>query len=514
MIRYILFLFSFTASAFAGLPGSQQPNILFITADDLNWDSVGVYGSPVENITPHIDSLATDGMRFQHAFVNSSACTPSRNVMQTGQYPHNSGVRGFYSVVFPEPTLPEVLRDAGYFTGIAQKVPDSTPTNDFGRYWNYYRKFPTERDRTPAAYGAAFEQIMSGADRANRPFYAVINITDPHLPFYGGPTTQEGNWDQTPPSRIYGPEEVPIPGFLPQEAAFGQEVADYYNSVRRADDCVGAVLDALEARGLREETIIIFLSDHGMSFPFAKSNLYPDGVRTPWIVVWPGISEAGHVDNEHMISTIDLMPTVLEMAGIPAPDSLPGRTLVPLIHGESQSGRDRVFVELNENPNADVRPSRGIYTKDFVYIFSPWSDGERVALFESRWYRSYATFAALAKRNPEIRARFDFLMHRKVEELYKYTSDPHALNDLIDNPQYAGVLDDLRGELADWMERTDDYVLPAFASLEDPAALERFMAKEDAMALERSLDTEWKRWRNRSGTTGGDRDYYDPAVED
>ena len=512
MIRYALFLISLSAGVLAGVPGGKSPNILFITADDLNWDSVGVYGSPVEDISPHIDMLAARGMRFQHAFVNASACTPSRNVMQTGHYPHSSGVVGFYSVVFPEPTLPEALRNAGYFTGIVQKVPDSTPTNDYGRYWNYHDQLPSEKSRTPAAYAAAFEAIVQGAENAEKPFYAVINVEDPHLPFFGGPKAEEAGWDRTPPSRIYQPGEVPIPKFLPQDAAFAQEVADYYSTVRRGDDCVGAVIAALAARGLEATTIIIFLSDHGMSFPFAKSNLYPDSVRIPWIVVWPGVSQPGHLDTEHMISAIDFMPTVLEMAGLSVPGSLEGRSLLPLIRGESQEGRDRVFVELNENPNADVRPARAIYTPDFVYIFNPWSNGERVAVFESRWYRSYATFARLAKADPAVAQRFDFLMHRTVEEFYNYRKDPYAMNNLLNDPDYKAVLDDLRDELGAWMKRTDDYALPAFNSREDPVALERFMAEEDAMALERSKEIEWKRWRNRSGPADEHTRYYDPAT--
>jgi N-sulfoglucosamine sulfohydrolase len=492
---------------------ADQPNILFITADDMNWDSVGCYGSPVEDISPHIDALAENGMRFQHAFVNSPVCTPSRNVMQTGFYPHASGVRGFYSVVFPHQTVPEALREAGYYTGIVQKLPDSSPTNDYNRYWDYHLGLPRPKSRTPAEYATGFQEILDGAAAAEKPFYAVINIVDPHLPFFNGPKTKEGDWDRTPPSRVYEPHEVPIPGFLPQDDAFAQEVADYYSTVRRADDCVGRVMDRLRESGLEEETIIIFLSDHGMSFPFAKSNLYPEGVRTPWIVVWPGVAEQGYLDTEHMISTIDFLPTVLDMAGLAVPEGLEGRTIVPLVKGGQQDGRDRVFVQFNENPNADVRPTRGIYTRDFCYIFTPWSNGERQALFESRWYRSYSTLYNLAKADPEVAERHQFLMHRTVEELYRYSTDPFALNNLVDNPHFQGVLDDLREELTDWMERTGDYAIAAFRTREDADALEAFMSVEDKKALERSKVTEWKRWRNRSGPAGGNRIYHDPAKD-
>jgi len=491
--------------------GMGRMNILFLTMDDMNWDSVHCYGSTVEDISPHIDSLAERGMRFQHAFVTSPVCTPSRNAFQTGCYPHVSGVHGFYSVVFPRKTVAEHLKEAGYYTAIVQKVPDSTPSNNWPKYWDYQRQLPKPVYRTPSAYAEAFAEMADGAARAGKPLYANVNVIDPHLPFYRGPKTLKGEWDHTPPSRAYAADEVPIPAFLPQDRAFAQEVADYYSTVKRGDDCVGAVLGVLRDRGMVDNTIIIFISDHGMSMPFAKANLTPAGVFTPWIVVWPGVVEQGSRDTKHMVSAIDYLPTVLEMAGIPIPEGLEGRTMVPLLKGGTQTGRNRVFVEYNENPNADIRPMRGIYTEDYVYIFNPWSDGKREALMECRWYRSYGTFAGLAKDNEAVRQRFQFLKHRTVEEMYAYKTDPDAMHNLIGDPKYAEIIDALRTELADRMTRTGDYVLAAFKARKDPRTLEAFMAAEDKKALERSKGTEWKRWRNRSGPTGGHSTLYQPT---
>lgn len=487
-----------------------KPNILFLTMDDMNWDSVGCYGSTVEDISPNIDVLAARGMRFQHAFIQSPICTPSRNVLQTGRYPHESGVQGFFSVKFPHMTVPELLRDQGYYTGIVQKLPDSTPTNDYDRYWDFHKSLPKEVYRNPPAYAAAFQEILNGAKAESKPFYAVVNIVDPHLPFYRGPKTYEGVWDQTPPSREYGPDEVPIPGFLPQSREFAQEVADYYCTVKRGDDAVGTVMQKLHASGLQQNTIIVFLSDHGMSMPFAKSHLYPAGVRTPWIVVWPGVAEPGYIDTEHMISAIDFMPTIMEMVGLPEPEGLEGRSIVPLVRGGTQANRHYVFVELNENPNADVRPMRAVYSKDFCYIFSPWSNGERVATMEARWYRSWGTMGKLAEQDEVTRERFDFLKHRTLEEMYAYTTDPYALNNLIDNPSYEKVADVLRSILEDRMTRTQDYCLTAFHARKTPEALDTFMRIESDKAMERAKDTEWKRWRNKAGPAEGHTRYYDP----
>jgi N-sulfoglucosamine sulfohydrolase len=361
------------------------------------------------------------------------------------------------------------------------------------------KNYPPSSARSVDSFRESFTQLIAGAKAEGKPFYANVNVKDPHLPFYRGDLTKKG-FDQTPPSRHLSPDEVTIPGFLPQHDNFRQEVTDYYNTVRRGDDCVGEVLQVLEESGLQDNTLIIFLSDHGMSFPFAKSNLYPNGVRTPWIMVWPVKIKPGVVDAENMVSAIDLMPTVLDATDTPAPGPLAGRSLLPLLNGESQEGRDHVFVEHNEGPSADPRPMRAIHTKNYVYIFNAWGTGDYHAVFESRWWRSYATFSQLAKRGPEMpdaAQRFDFLMYRTVEELYDVQNDPHALNNLIDDPKYADVADGLRARLQMWMEATNDYALEGFLVRDDIEKLGAFMEKTVADSKDRSLRLEWKRWQKR-----------------
>lgn len=492
-------------SGFAGTASADgRPNVLFLTMDDMNFDSIESYGLEIKGLTPNMDSLASLGKLFEYAYVQTPSCTPSRNVFHTGHYSHNSGVQGFFSVDFPQDTLPEALRKNGYYTGIILKVIDSTPTNQGDRYWDYVKNYPKGTARSPVSFRESFSQLIDGAKAAGKPFYANVNVKDPHLPFYRGAKTKEG-FDKTPPSRLLEQDEVTIPGFLPQHEAFREEVTDYYNTVRRGDDCVGEVLSVLKENGLQDNTLIIFISDHGMSFPFAKSNLYPNGVRTPWIMVWPGKIDPGAVDSENMVSSIDLMPTVLDATGTPAPGPLAGRSLIPLLKGEAQKDREHVFVEHNEGPGADPRPMRAIHTKEFVYIFNAWGTGDYHAIFESRWWRSYATFAQLAKRGPEVpkaKERFDFLMYRTVEELYDVQKDPYALNNLIDDPQYAGVANELRAKLQTWMEDTNDYALEGFLVREDLEKLRTFMDKTIAESKNRSLRLEWKRWQKKFEDAG------------
>lgn len=492
---------------------AEKPNILFLTVDDMNFDSIGAFGSEVKNSTPHIDKLAASGLRFKYSYVQAPSCTPSRNVFQTGHYPHNSGVVGFFSVDFPQDTLPEALRKNGYFTGILQKVVDTTPTNDIARYWDYALDLPMDSERTPSRYGTAFQELLARALESGKPFYASVNITDPHLPFFRGPLTQEG-FDRTPPSHIFSPSEVPIPPFLPQMEDFSEEIADYYNTVRRADDSVGEVMSVLEKLGLRENTVVIFISDHGMSVPFSKSNLYPQSVLAAWIASWPNKIEAGRFDSKHMISAIDFMPTVLEITGTPAPGPLAGRSLWPLFEGNELDGFEEVFVEHTEGPTAEPRPMRAVHTKDFVYIFNAWATGDYQSVMESRWYRSYATFERLAKDDPDIKKRFDFLNYRTIEELYDLRSDPYAMNNLINDPHYQKIAEERRARLERWMIETNDFVLPGFLYRHDIAKLRAFMKTVNVISLGRTPHMEWKREGNRGGRPAMGKGYAPANVLD
>ena len=155
---------------------------------------------------------------------------------------------------------------------------------------------------------------------------------------------------------------------------------------------------------------------------------------------------------------------------------------------------------------------RAVYTRDYVYIFNPWATGEHEVIAEWLWYRSYAAMRNLARRDPAVAERFRFANERTVEELYNYSVDPNALNNLVDNPSYQSIAEGLRGELLEWMRETDDYVLPAFENRNDTQILRAFMAHEDRLALERAQVIEWKRWRNRAQETGNNTGYYDPST--
>lgn len=468
---------------------ADRPNILLITVDDMSCDSVGAFGCRLPDTTPHIDRLAGEALRFNHAHVQVGNCMPSRNVMFSGRYPHNNGVEGFYQVRDVRyPVLADLMKSAGYFTGIRGKVSHSTPYHPYPAWDVVLDTLPDGSHAHPKNVESYYLSTRAGivaAREADKPFCLVINISDPHKPFYaegkGGATVPDPNT----PSRVFTADEVPVPGFLPDDPAIRRELASYYSTVRRADDCVGEVLRALDESGLSGQAVVMFLSDHGMPLPFAKTQLYYHSTRTPWIVRWPGVTRPGTVDDVHMISGVDLLPTLLDIAGVAYPEGLDGRTFLPLVRGGSQDGRDMVVTEYNENSGGHRHPMRAIVTRQFGYIFNPWSDGSRVMATATTGTVTYRRMKELARSDPQVAARLELFDHRVPEELYRYEDDPDALVNLADRAEYRAERERLTAALEEWMERTGDPMLAVFRNRHDPAARRAYMAKVEQEAQQR-----------------------------
>ena len=475
-------LLSLSALWAVALPAADRPNILLLTVDDMSCDSVGVYGCKLPGTTPHMDRLAAQSLRFAHAHTTVGNCMPCRNVMFSGLHSHNNKVEGFYQVKNPGwPHLVDLMKASGYFTGIRGKVSHSSPYQPFA--WDAI--LDALPDGTKAhikdvrSYGAATTAGITQAKAAKKPFCLVVNISDPHKPFWKGPN------DPHKPSRIYTADEVPIPGFLFDDPQVREELALYYTSVRRADDAVGAVLKALETSGEADNTVVMFMSDHGMPLPFAKTQLYHHSTRTPWMVRWPGVTRPGSVDKQHMISVVDFLPTVLDIIGIKHPKRLDGRSYLPLLKGDTQPSRGHVIKEYNENSGRSRDPMRAIQTKRFLYLFNPWSNGERVFATATTGTATFRRLAALAKTNNKLASRLDLYKHRVPEELYDVVKDPDCLHNLIDSPQHLAELKRLRAKLDAELVKSKDPILEAFRKREDREFVEAYVQQLEKEAGER-----------------------------
>ena len=466
----------------------KRPNILIITVDDMNADSIGSFGCPLKGTSPSMDRLAKSSLVFTRAHVQVGNCMPSRNVMWSGRYPHNNGVEGFYQVKDANfPTLTTLMQKAGYFTAIRHKVTHSTPFHPYP--WDLVL------DETPAgiqrhvkdadSYGDSTQQGIEAAQKAGKPFCLMINIADPHKPFYaqgkGGITIA----DKHIPSRVFKAAEVPVPKFLFEDPAVRKELAHYYSSVRRCDDAVGSILKALDESGKADETFVMFLSDHGMPLPFAKTQLYHHSTHTPLMIRWPGVTESGKQDIQHMVSAVDFLPTLLDVAGVKHPENLDGRSFASILRGKSQAGRDQVFKEYNENAGASRDPMRAIQTRKYLYLFNPWSNGKRVFATATSGTPTYRRLVKLAENNSALKQRLDLYKHRVVEELYDVENDPDCLINLMESAEHQAAIQSLRSKLESWMRETGDPILPVFLKREDPAAREAFVVAQEKEAMAR-----------------------------
>ena len=453
-------------------------NLLLITVDDMSCDSVGVYGCELEGTTPVMDRLASQSLRFDYAHVTVGNCNPCRNVMFSGLISHNNKVEGFYKVTDPGwPHMVDLLKDAGYYAGIRGKVTHSSPYQPYD--WD--EDLTTLEDGSKAhikdakSYGESTARGIANAKKQGKPFFLSVNISDPHKPFWS--QVRGGGEDPYKPSRIFTADEVPVPGFLFEDEAVREELALYYSSVRRADDCLNQVLRALKKSGEWDNTMIIFLSDHGMPLPFAKTQLYHHSTRTPLMVRVPGVTKAGSVDKRHMVSVLDLLPTVMDALGVKKPARLDGRSFYTVLKGQKQAGRDFIIKQYHENSGRSRDPMRAIQTKTHLYLFNPWSNGERIFATATNGTVTCKRMIELAKNDKELNERLNLYRYRVQQELYQVKRDPDCLQNLIGSSNNQEVKNKLVKLLEEWMVRTGDPILECFRKREDSAFVEAYVQK-------------------------------------
>jgi N-sulfoglucosamine sulfohydrolase len=454
-----------------------RPNVLLITVDDLSWDSLGVTGSPVRNISPNIDRLASEGMRFTKAHVTVAICQPSRNVLLTGRYPQNTGALGFEDIRPDVPTLVEALARAGYYTGLMAKTGHVVPSRA-AAWKEIVLARELKNGRSPALYLARTRAFLGRARESGQPFFLMLNSQDPHRPYAGSQqeeafkardaagATSDAQYGGGFPDvdRAYTPSEIAVPPSLPDLPEIRKELAQYYTSAKRADETTGAALRALDESGLRDSTLVIWLSDNGAAVPFAKANAWLNSTRTPLIVRWPHVVKPASVDGRHLLGGVDLAPTILDAAGLPALPGTEGRSFIPLLRGGRQSGREYVFTQIDQVNSGVSYPMRAVTGLQYGYIFNAWADGKTQLAIESMIGLTYPTMRAAAADNPDIAARVRHFVYRTREELYDYAADPYALHNLIADSRHQKVAAAYRQILLRHMRESRDPQLEAFAA--------------------------------------------------
>jgi N-sulfoglucosamine sulfohydrolase len=301
---------------------ASKLNVLLIVSED-NSPDLSCYGNSLVQ-TPNLDRLASQGVRFEHAFVATASCSESRSAILTGVYPHQNGQIGLathkYSMHRNWPNIPSLLKQQGYRTGIIGKLhvnPESAFPFDFR--WNK-AAFCSFSHRDVSKIADVAEEFITESDQ---PFFLMVNYPDAHLPWL---PQQEGL-----PETLLTADDVetlPFVGIdVPRLRAC---TADYYNCMRRLDSGIGMLLKKLARAGHEQDTLVIYLGDHGAQFQRGKLSCYEGGLRVPLIVRWPGQAKEGLV-SEELVATVDLLPTILDAVGAEVPAGLAGRSMVPLL---------------------------------------------------------------------------------------------------------------------------------------------------------------------------------------
>jgi N-sulfoglucosamine sulfohydrolase len=290
-------------------------NLLLVTADDLNADSAGWTGNTL-GATPNLDALANGAHRFVNSHVTLPICQPSRSALLTGRVPHRNGALGFNPIRRDVPTLVEILRDAGYYTGVIAKAVHMAPAETFP----WHAVGDQVLGRQPTKFAEKFRDMLAAAAKEKKPFFINANICDPHRPF----VSAKARADDLAGAKIYKPDEVPMPAFLEDLPRVREEIAHYYSSVSRFDVAFGLVLRELTAAGHDTDTVVVFLSDHGMSFPFSKAAVYHNGTWSPVLVRYPG--QKNPRTHTEFVSSVDIMPSVQELLGMKPQAGMDGRS--------------------------------------------------------------------------------------------------------------------------------------------------------------------------------------------
>ncbi|MEM9282723.1 MAG: sulfatase [Verrucomicrobiota bacterium] len=436
----------------------KLPNLILIMADDMAWDDSEPYGHD-SIMTPQLTRMANEGMRFNNAILTISSCSPSRASIITGRYPHQTNAEELHWPV-PEDqiTFVEKLREKGYWTGAAGKwhlgeavrerfdevreVDTSgfqLPSGDAGKAGKFVETLEGE------AQSGCADWIPLMQDRPkDQPFFLWLAALDPHRPYHTN-ILEEGS----------RPEEIKVAPYHPDTPAVRADYQVYYDEITRLDKYVGLVLDELEAQGVSENTLVLFISDNGRPFPRDKTTLYDSGIKTPWIVRWPRAVDPG-TTCDRLVSSVDIARTFMSLGDIEDPGpTFEGVDFTSLLINPDKPIRDYVFAEKNWHDFEDH--VRAVRNERYKYIRNYYEDLPQTPSADGLRSPTYVELLRL-RDNGELNddQMGCFTAPRPPEELYDTKLDPHELNNLVDDERYATLLRAMRAALKDWEARTGD----------------------------------------------------------
>lgn len=410
------------------------PNLLFIIADDCTFRDIGCYGGQAD--TPNIDRLATEGMRLTHCFQAAPMCSPTRHNIYTGQYPIKTGAYPNHTATYSHiQNITHFLKPLGYRVALSGKT-HIGPREMF--------KFEyTARANNPDL--EAIDELFSQCAKSETPFCLFACSNEPHSP-----------WNKGDASR-YPPAEVKLPPYLPDTPEIRDGFSRYLAEITYYDWQVGQILDALQANGLAENTLVMVVSEQGNSLPFAKWTCYDNGLQSAMIVRWPGRIQPGSVSNA-MVEYVDVTPTFVELAGGTPHSKLDGRSMADVLLGKTTEHKQFVFGEMTTrgiiNGN-ECYPIRSVRSRTHKLIWNLKHDQLFTnACTKSAEYRSIVRAAEAGDEAAQL--AINRYQRRPEFELYNVIDDPLEMKNLANDPHQLETINDLRRRLDAWMKSQGD----------------------------------------------------------
>lgn len=442
-----------------------KPNIVLVLADDLSWHDIGVWdavSTKLGNIpTPNIDRIANEGLRFDQAYTATAICSPARQQLYTGLYPARSGAAPNHSRINDGiVTLPARLNRAGYRSAISGKqhygpVP-AFPFQDLGG------SLPDGKDYATVDF-AKIEQFLRADD--SKPFFLVVASSSPHGPFTRQVTPVAAS-------------NVKVPPYLPAVDATRNGLANYYQEVGALDAEIGRLDKLLADTGKRDNTLFIFVTEQGSSFPFSKWTLYNAGTHNGVLMRWPGRIGSGVTSS--LVQTVDVAATILDVAGVPDP-ALDGRSLRPLLADPKAPFRDLVYgIHTNLGAQkANAYPIRSIRSDRYKLI---WNLNHEARYSNVTTGPGSMVGRWLADPDPAVKARAQAYLQRPMFEFYDVTQDPYELKNLAGDPALKPAFDRLKTALDQWMAQQGDKGMAL-----EMAACKHLARRRAVMRCEQSL---------------------------
>jgi len=420
----------------------EKPNILLLIAEDIS-PMLGCYGDTYAT-TPELDKLASESVRFTKALTTAPICAPSRSCLVSGLYATSLGTQHLRSnVPFPKQlkTLPELMRDAGYFTTLRNKTDYNFSAEGLWELW--------DSSYTP------WRNNDTG-----KPFYSYVNIGPSHEGSVRSIEQYQSLTRDLDDDLRHDPAKVTVPPYYPDSPEIRRILASYYDVITVLDQNVGHVLDTLEQDGLKDETIVIFIADHGLGLPRYKRWLYKTGLNVPMIVRAPEKFQhlipnyKANSENGHIVSFVDMVPTILNLAGAPIPSYLEGK---PMFGKNAKIDRKYAFAARDRaddmfEMSRSVTDGRYFYVRHFMPHY-PFIQPGFIFSDEKDIFRELRRLYKADACNDE---QLKLWQTKEIEELYDWESDTDETKNLAKDPQYAEIKKELNAQLHKWMLETKD----------------------------------------------------------